>query len=61
MRLEEGEIMVNGRISGWLGRVVLCIGLGLWVVVAIGCEKKRPVERHIELHEQVHEQIIPRD
>jgi hypothetical protein len=53
--------MNNLRISGWLGRVVLCIGLGIWVVGTMGCEKRPPVERHIELHEQVHEQIVPEE
>ena len=53
--------MGNLLIKGWLGQVVLCVALGLWVVGAAGCEQKQPVERHVELHEQVHEQIIPED
>ncbi|NIA08043.1 MAG: hypothetical protein GWP14_10510 [Actinobacteria bacterium] len=53
--------MKNSQIKGWLGRVVLCIGLGWWVVAVMGCAKQTPVERHVELHEQVHEQIMPED
>ena len=50
--------MKKRQICGWLGRVVLCVGLGVWILGAAGCEKRLSVERHVELHEQVHEQIV---
>jgi hypothetical protein len=53
--------MEGPRIGVWLRIVALCIVLGMWVVGAMGCEKRLSVERHIELHEQVHEQIVPEE